>query len=43
MIWDVAAGLAIVEGAGGVFTHTSGTIPFSLDVSAANKASMLAI
>ena len=36
MIWDVAAGLAIVEGAGGSIQFESGTIEYSLDVYANN-------
>lgn len=36
MIWDVAAGLAIVEGAGGIFTMTKGRHPDSFDVFASN-------
>ena len=37
MLWDVAAGLAIVEGAGGSVNFDSGTIEYSLDVYASNK------
>jgi len=37
MIWDVAAGLAILEGAGGACIYTKGTIPYSLDVRATNN------
>ena len=40
MIWDVAAGLAIVEGAGGFCVYKKGTIPYSLDVRAANNDSI---
>ena len=36
MIWDVAAGLAIVEGAGGVFNMTKGRHPDAFDVFASN-------
>lgn len=36
MIWDVAAGLAIVEGAGGSFTMTPARHPDSFDVFASN-------
>ena len=36
MIWDVAAGLAIVEGAGGSFTMTKARHPDSFDVFASN-------
>lgn len=36
MIWDVAAGLAIVEGAGGSFTMTKAHHPDSFDVFASN-------
>jgi myo-inositol-1(or 4)-monophosphatase len=38
MLWDVAAGLAIVEGAGGDFRCTPGTIPHALDVVAGNAS-----
>ena len=41
MVWDVAAGLAIVEGAGGFCVYKKGTIPYSLDVRAANNESIL--
>ena len=37
MIWDVAAGLAIVEGAGGSVHFDPGTIEHSLDVYASNR------
>ena len=40
MIWDVAAGLAILEGAGGLSAYSKGTIPYSLDVRAANNDSI---
>lgn len=36
MIWDVAAGLAIVQGAGGVFNMTEGRHPDAFDVYASN-------
>ena len=36
MLWDVAAGLAIVEGAGGVITCTKGNFKNSLNVKASN-------
>jgi myo-inositol-1(or 4)-monophosphatase len=36
MLWDVAAGLAIVKGAGGSIHFTPGTIEYSLDVYASN-------
>lgn len=36
MLWDVAAGLALVAGAGGDFSFTAGTIDHSLDVYASN-------
>ena len=36
MIWDVAAGLAIVEGAGGRFTMTKGRYAEAFDVFASN-------
>ncbi|KAA3633455.1 MAG: inositol monophosphatase [Proteobacteria bacterium] len=36
MIWDVAAGMAIVEGAGGAVNATSGSFPDSLYVVASN-------
>ena len=36
MLWDVAAGLAIVEGAGGCFTVTKGRHPDSIEVFASN-------
>jgi myo-inositol-1(or 4)-monophosphatase len=36
MLWDVAAGLAIVEGAGGRFAMTPASAPWSYDVVAAN-------
>lgn len=36
MLWDVAAGLAIVEGAGGYVHSSPGTIEYSLDVFADN-------
>jgi myo-inositol-1(or 4)-monophosphatase len=36
MIWDIAAGLAIVEGAGGSFTMTPALHPDSFDVFASN-------
>ena len=36
MIWDVAAGLALVEGAGGEFNITPGDLEFSVNVSASN-------
>jgi myo-inositol-1(or 4)-monophosphatase len=37
MLWDVAAGLAIVEGAGGAVHFDPGTIEYSLDVYASNR------
>jgi myo-inositol-1(or 4)-monophosphatase len=37
MIWDVAAGLAIVEGAGGVISIDLGTVNNALRVSASNE------
>ena len=37
MLWDVAAGIAIVEGAGGVINSLPSTIKYSLDVFASNK------
>ena len=36
MIWDVAAGLAVVEGAGGVFSMSAGKSTNSLHVTASN-------
>ena len=36
MLWDVAAGIAILEGAGGKFTMTKGGSDYSLNVSADN-------
>ena len=36
MLWDVAAGLAIVEGAGGTIRCVPGSAEFSLDVHASN-------
>ncbi len=36
MLWDVAAGIAIVEGAGGTVNYTSGKRTHALDVSASN-------
>jgi fructose-1,6-bisphosphatase/inositol monophosphatase family enzyme len=36
MIWDVAAGIAIVEGAGGRVHRVPKTIEYSLDVYASN-------
>ncbi len=36
MIWDVAAGLAIVEGAGGIFSTSSGNCDYALNVIASN-------
>lgn len=36
MLWDVAAGIAIVEGAGGCVHFTPGTMEYSLDVYASN-------
>jgi myo-inositol-1(or 4)-monophosphatase len=36
MLWDVAAGLAIVKGAGGSIHFAPGTIEYSLDVYASN-------
>ena len=36
MIWDVAAGIAIVGGAGGSVHFNPGTIEYSLDVYASN-------
>ena len=36
MIWDVAAGIAIVEGAGGVVSIEQGNHPYSLNVVATN-------
>ena len=38
MIWDVAAGLALVEGAGGTFRIKQGQNPETLNVSASNGA-----
>ncbi len=43
MIWDVAAGLAIVEGAGGRYLMLSGRHPYSFDVLAGNQKLMLAM
>lgn len=37
MLWDVAAGLAIVEGAGGSIHFLPGTTEYSLDVYASNQ------
>jgi myo-inositol-1(or 4)-monophosphatase len=37
MLWDVAAGIAILEGAGGKFTMTKGQHEYSLNVSAYNR------
>ena len=37
MLWDVAAGLAIVEGSGGKFRIIENDIHYSLDVLATNK------
>jgi myo-inositol-1(or 4)-monophosphatase len=37
MLWDVAAGLAIVEGAGGVISVLPGSSKDSLNVVATNK------
>jgi myo-inositol-1(or 4)-monophosphatase len=36
MLWDVAAGLAIVEGAGGVITYAPGSVSEALNVYACN-------
>ncbi|MBU3598274.1 inositol monophosphatase family protein [Polynucleobacter bastaniensis] len=36
MIWDVAAGIAIVEGAGGVVSAMPGNHPYALNVTATN-------
>ena len=36
MMWDVAAGLAIVEGAGGIFSIMPGRTPYSKNVAASN-------
>jgi len=36
MLWDVAAGIAIVEGAGGSVHRAPGTVEYSLDVYASN-------
>jgi myo-inositol-1(or 4)-monophosphatase len=36
MIWDVAAGIAIVEGAGGVVSAEPGNHPYALNVTATN-------
>ena len=36
MVWDVAAGLAIVEGAGGIFSKSPGSCEYALDVIASN-------
>ena len=36
MIWDVAAGLAILEGAGGVYSMTQGYHPEALNIFASN-------
>jgi myo-inositol-1(or 4)-monophosphatase len=36
MLWDVAAGLAIVEGAGGVCFINPGSLKYALDVTASN-------
>tara|TARA_B100000767_G_scaffold271733_1_gene297940 strand:- start:413 stop:1186 length:774 start_codon:yes stop_codon:yes gene_type:complete len=38
MIWDIAAGLAIVEGAGGVFSLVKGKSPNSYNVVASNNS-----
>ena len=40
MIWDIAAGLAIVEGAGGIIEFEENQEKYSLDVMAANKKIM---
>ncbi len=37
MLWDTAAGLAILSGAGGEFHMTKSSIPYSYDVYAANR------
>lgn len=37
MIWDVAAGLAILEGAGGQFTIEKGSLKYSFNVFASNN------
>ena len=37
MIWDVAAGLAIIEGAGGSYSLKNTQIENSLDITASNK------
>ena len=39
MIWDVAAGLAILEGAGGNFDIKRGSLQYSYNVIASNKLS----
>jgi myo-inositol-1(or 4)-monophosphatase len=36
MLWDVAAGVALVEGAGGVVDKTAGSEEYSLDIFASN-------
>ena len=36
MLWDVAAGIAIIEGAGGEVIYTPGKITYALDVCASN-------
>jgi myo-inositol-1(or 4)-monophosphatase len=43
MIWDVAAGLAIVEGAGGSYLMLPGRHPFSFDVLAGNHKLLMAM
>ena len=43
MIWDVAAGLALVEGAGGKYIMRPGRHPYSFDVLAANNTLLLAM
>ena len=40
MIWDVAAGLAIVEGSGGFVSQNKGTLPYSLNIKSANIDTM---
>jgi myo-inositol-1(or 4)-monophosphatase len=40
MIWDIAAGLAIVEGAGGIIEFEENQEKYSMDVMAANKKIM---
>jgi len=37
-IWDVAAGIALVEGAGGSYTLTEGKTPTTVGLLASNRA-----